>query len=46
MLSSVKKEFNLYMYDIRHHWNDSHWNRLCAYLIIFLLGCDIIRLFT
>jgi len=46
MMYNVKKGFNLYLYDIRHHFNDSHWNRLCAYSIICLFTCNIIQFFT
>ena len=33
-----------YIYDIRHNWNASHWNRLCGYSIMILLGLNIVSL--
>jgi hypothetical protein len=39
----IKERINWYIYDIRKHWNDSHWNRLCGYSIIGLFIFNIVQ---
>ena len=40
-MKTILTFINLYLYDIRHHFNDSHWNRLCGYSIMILFSLNI-----